>query len=114
VNIFVGLIVSLLCALLLTPEGGHPWQVMPRGELWIFLFFLIQQPLGMILWDVSTRRGDIVTISLLADFAPWIALATSVWFLNVSLSPLSIFAAVLLVTGAVISRLAFLPAVAGR
>jgi hypothetical protein len=51
---------------------------------------------------------------LLADFAPWIALATSVWFLNVSLSPLSIFAAVLLVTGAVISRLAFLPAVAGR
>jgi drug/metabolite transporter (DMT)-like permease len=55
-------------------------------------------------WDLGIRKGNIVLLSLLADATPWVSLTTSHLALDVPLHDATIASAILLVTGAVLTR----------
>lgn len=65
-------------------------------------------------WDIGTRRGNLPLLSLVCDFIPWIALTLTALYLEIQLGEATIISAVLIVCGAVISRLSLLPARSGR
>jgi drug/metabolite transporter (DMT)-like permease len=55
-------------------------------------------------WDLGIRKGDIVTLSLLADFIPWLSLAATSLMLHVGIEARTIISAMVLVVGAIMAR----------
>jgi drug/metabolite transporter (DMT)-like permease len=56
-------------------------------------------------WDVGMRRGNVVTLSLLADFIPWLSLLTMSVLLGVTIENRTLISAFLLVCGGVTARI---------
>ena len=55
-------------------------------------------------WDYGMRHGDVVVLSLLADFIPWISLTVTALALGVTVSGRTMITAGVLVAGALITR----------
>lgn len=55
-------------------------------------------------WELGMRRGNIVVLSLAADFIPWVSLAVSAIFLGVAIPLEAKMAAIVLVAGAIVTR----------
>jgi drug/metabolite transporter (DMT)-like permease len=66
---------------------------------WCFLQFLAAK-----VWDSGMRKGNIVILSLCADFIPWLSLAAASLIVKAEISPLTIVSAITLVAGAMITR----------
>jgi drug/metabolite transporter (DMT)-like permease len=58
-----------------------------------------------ICWDLGMRKGNIITLSLLADCIPWLSLGTMCFMLGVPIQNRTLFSAFLLVCGGVAVRL---------
>ena len=56
-------------------------------------------------WDIGIRRGNVVTLSLLADFIPWLSLAATSILLGVSIELITKVSAFILVFGALTTRI---------
>ena len=97
----------------LTLALALPLSFMPRFDQWDHLtslmFVLLAaycflQFLAWRTWDHGVRHGNIVILSLCADFIPWLSLLGAHLLLGVDIGPKTILSAVLLVTGAIITR----------
>jgi drug/metabolite transporter (DMT)-like permease len=56
-------------------------------------------------WDVGMRRGNVVTLTLLADFIPWLSLLTFSALLGVGIENRTLVSAFLLVCGGITARI---------
>lgn len=56
-------------------------------------------------WDVGMRKGNVVTLTLLADFIPWLSLLTLSALLGVGIGSRTLVSAFLLVCGGVTARI---------
>jgi drug/metabolite transporter (DMT)-like permease len=66
---------------------------------WGVLFFLAHQS-----WNYGVHRGNIVALSLCADFIPWLSLISAHLFLHAEITTSTMIAAFTLVIGAMITR----------
>jgi drug/metabolite transporter (DMT)-like permease len=66
--------------------------------------FCVAQFVAYLSWDYGMRLGNIVVLSLCADFIPWLSFVTCYLFLNVKIEGKTIIAVILLVLGAMITR----------
>jgi hypothetical protein len=55
-------------------------------------------------WDIGTRKGNLNSLSLLADFIPWLSLTITAVYLKIPIGYATWAAAVLIVIGALVSR----------
>ena len=55
-------------------------------------------------WDIGTRTGNLVVLSLVCDFIPWVSLTVTALYLALPIAPATWIAAGMIVTGALISR----------
>jgi drug/metabolite transporter (DMT)-like permease len=55
-------------------------------------------------WDIGTRKGNLNSLSLLADFIPWMSLTITAVYLKIPIGNATWTAAFLIVIGALISR----------
>jgi drug/metabolite transporter (DMT)-like permease len=60
--------------------------------------------LAYMAWDYGMRKGNVVILSLFADFIPWLSLIFAALILKVEIGPKTILSAILLVLGAMITR----------
>jgi drug/metabolite transporter (DMT)-like permease len=60
-------------------------------------------------WDHGMQRGNIVVLSLCSDFVPWLSLGTAVLMLGLHIETYTIASAILLVFGAIVTRLGTMP-----
>jgi drug/metabolite transporter (DMT)-like permease len=56
-------------------------------------------------WDAGMRRGNVVLLSLFADLIPWLSLITMSLMLHIPIPAKATAAAVLLVAGAIVTRM---------
>ncbi len=56
-------------------------------------------------WDMGMRKGNVITLTLLADFIPWLSLVTMSVLLGVSIESRTLVSAFLLVCGGVTARI---------
>lgn len=85
-----------------TPDA-IPWNLSPLG-LAILITFIIADFVGYLAWDHGMRKGNVVILSLFADFIPWISLFTATFVLDITLSSSTLLSAALLVLGGMITR----------
>ena len=84
--------------------GYATWENL-KGWWYLLLGgYCILQFLAYLSWDFGMRKGNIVALSLCADFIPWLSLFTSYLLLGVTLENKTIIAAISLVAGAMITR----------
>jgi drug/metabolite transporter (DMT)-like permease len=69
------------------------------------LFAALFNFIAYLCWDIGLRKGNIFSLTLLADFIPWMSLAAVSLLLGVELNWRTLMSALLLVAGAVIARL---------
>ena len=86
-----------------TSHAMMPWEL-PTSLLTILLIFSICQFLAQQSWFYGTRHGNIVVLSLVADFIPWLSLISAHLFLGAEITISTMIAAVTLVAGAMITR----------
>jgi drug/metabolite transporter (DMT)-like permease len=55
-------------------------------------------------WDYAISKGNLVIVSLLADFIPWISILGAAMIVGSELSRDTIISAIILVIGAIITR----------
>ena len=66
---------------------------------------LIMPYIANVCWDIGTRRGSITLLSLLADGLPWASLTVASLYLDIPIESTTWVSAILIVLGAIISRL---------
>lgn len=109
---------SLGCAalagvLLITGIEPEP----PRGVSgsgWPYLLAGCFNFVAYICWDIGIRKGNLVTLSLAADFIPWLSLLATAALLGVDIQGHTAVSAFILVTGAVTARLGTIPSPSHR
>jgi drug/metabolite transporter (DMT)-like permease len=100
---FFQLTLALALPISMLPGVGQWQNLTGWWPLWIGVYCAIQF-LAYQSWDFGMRRGNIVILSLCADFIPWLSLLAAHLFLHVEIGQRTILAAILLVTGAIITR----------
>lgn len=90
------------------PSFSHPWMLDYQGAT-ILVVSVFAQVVAYLTWDFGVRYGNIVILSLAADFIPWMSLATASIALGAPLATRTIISAVLLVFGALLTRLGTMP-----
>jgi drug/metabolite transporter (DMT)-like permease len=75
------------------------------GLIWPVLLVGVFNFVAYMCWDVGIRRGSVVTLSLLADFIPWLSLAVTSFLLSVPIGLSTKISAGVLVVGALVARL---------
>jgi drug/metabolite transporter (DMT)-like permease len=68
------------------------------------LYLMISPYIANLCWDLGTRRGNIVILSLLADALPWASLTVASLYLGITIGKETWISAVVIVAGALISR----------
>jgi drug/metabolite transporter (DMT)-like permease len=101
-----------LIAFLLSGEPSGRWADILVS--WPILAAGIANFIAYLCWDIGTRKGGIVTLSLLADFIPWLSLAATSLLLGVEIEERTILSAAILVGGALTARLGTMASRAGR
>jgi drug/metabolite transporter (DMT)-like permease len=81
-----------------------------RNILGPLVYLCLMPFMANVAWDIGTRNGNLPLLSLVCDFIPWVALTMTSLYLEIPLGPLTLLSAFLIVIGAVISRLALMPA----
>lgn len=84
--------------------GMATWQNIDLSISFIFLGYGLLQFAAYLCWDHGMRKGNIVFLSLCADFMPWISLATAYLLLGTNIGLKTAFSGALLVAGAMITR----------
>ena len=84
--------------------GMGAWQNIDLETALIFFAYCLLQFIAYLCWDHGMRNGNVVSLSLCADFMPWLSLITAYVLLGTNIGPETIFSAVLLVAGAFITR----------
>ena len=97
-----GGIAALLNWLAVTPSvGTSAFQVTP-----VALAVGIINFIAYLCWDIGIRKGDAISLTLLSDFIPCLSLAAVSLLLQISIGSSTVISAIVLVGGAVITRLA--------
>jgi len=79
-------------------------------EIYLPLGYLLIIPyIANLCWDVGTRKGSITLLSLLADSLPWVSITISSLYLGIVIESKTWISAVLIVAGALITRLSLKP-----
>lgn len=90
-----------------------PISFLPNYATWdnltgwwpLFLFgFCIMQFIAYLSWDYGMRLGNIIILSLCADFIPWLSILACHFLLGVKIEAKTIAAVIFLVLGAMIAR----------
>ncbi len=76
----------------------EPWVMTSLLALG-FGFFIAHQS-----WNYGMQHGNVVALSLCADFIPWLSLISAHLFLHAEITPTTMIAAFALVMGAMITR----------
>ena len=89
---------------------GYPvrWELGLSGTS-LFLLYSFFLFLAFRAWDIGMREGNVVILSLSADFIPWLSIGASALFLGVPIETHTIVSALGLVMGAMVTRLGTLP-----
>jgi drug/metabolite transporter (DMT)-like permease len=80
------------------------WENLTLGWGILLGGYALLQFVAFLSWDFGVRHGNIVILSLFADFIPWLSLFTSHVLVDVPISRRTIYAVVSLVFGAMITR----------
>jgi len=86
-------------------NGGSAWShlTLPSAALLLGYCFLLF--VAYLTWDTGMRSGNLVFLSLFADLIPWLSLFTTSVSLHVAIPSHAVIAAVVLVAGAIITRM---------
>ena len=102
------LILGLALPISFIPAFSVSWNLSPLGLL-ILIIFLISDYIAYQAWDFGMRKGNVVILSLCADFIPWFSLMSAALMLGVAIRADTILSAFLLVIGGIITRYGTLP-----
>jgi drug/metabolite transporter (DMT)-like permease len=80
-----------------------PWHLTFNIAILAIVFSLLQV-VAFQSWDHGMRKGNIVALSLFADFIPWLSLFSASLFLHFELGVHTVLSAVCLVAGAMVTR----------
>jgi drug/metabolite transporter (DMT)-like permease len=93
--------------------GALPMSLVPGWTTWghmtyalagILLVWCILNFLAYITWDFGMRRGNVVLLSLFADFTLWLSLIAAHFILGIAIGQKTILSAICLVIGAITTR----------
>jgi drug/metabolite transporter (DMT)-like permease len=84
--------------------GNAAWDNLELMPALLLTVYAALQMLAYMCWDYGMRRGNIVFLSLCADFMVWISLGMAYLLLNASLGLTTVISGVMLVAGAMITR----------
>lgn len=73
-------------------------------DIVMLLLYSIFLWLSYLAWDYSMRHGNIVYVSLFADFIPWLSLIVAAVLVGSPITPLTVVSAITLVGGAILTR----------
>jgi len=100
--------IVLLGIRFVTAEETPEWSA---RTVWILLYVAIfPASLAYIFWDTAMRRGRVILVMSLSYFTPLLSTIISCRFLHVKMGWSLLFACVLVILGAAISRYSILPA----
>lgn len=85
-------------------NGATAWGNLTHWWLAFLAVFCVMQFIAYLSWDYGMRMGNIVVLSLCADFIPWLSLIACHFLLRVKIENTTIVAMILLVMGAMIAR----------
>lgn len=105
---FFQLTLALALPISFLPSVQVPWGLSCKGAI-ILVSLSIAQVFAYNAWNNGVQFGNIVMLSLLADFIPWLSLFGAALVLGVSLNNHTIFSAILLVFGAMTTRYSTVP-----
>ena len=88
-----------------TVNAWHP----SGATLALLSIYCLFQFIGYFCWDFGMRNGNVIYLSLGADFIPWISLIVTAFLVGVTIPVITIYAAVALVIGAMVTRYGTLP-----
>jgi drug/metabolite transporter (DMT)-like permease len=80
---------------------------------WPIIIAGILNFIAYLCWDIGVRKGNVVSLSLLADFIPWLSLTATSIVLGVAIDPMTKLSAAILVIGALTARLGTIERVRG-
>jgi len=86
-----------------TSGAVMPWEL-PSALLAVLIIFSICQFCAQQSWYYGMHHGNVVALSLCADFIPWLSLLSAYFFLGAEITTTTIISAFLLVVGAMITR----------
>lgn len=84
--------------------GVSSWGNLDTRLAVIFFFYGLLQFAAYACWDHGMRKGNIIFLSLCADFMPWISLASAYVVLGTHIGITTVLSGVLLVLGAMTTR----------
>lgn len=84
--------------------GAATWHQASPFVLVGLAFWCVLQFLAFRAWDLGMRKGNIVVLSLGADFIPWLSLLAMQVLLNINIEHKTMISALLLVAGAIMVR----------
>ncbi|MES2206197.1 MAG: EamA family transporter [Pseudomonadota bacterium] len=99
------LTLGLALPFIFLPQFNHSWNLNLVGAM-VLGGICLAQALAYYAWDIGMRLGNIVVLSLLADFIPWVSLVCTTLILGVKIEKRTALSAVCLVIGALITRFA--------
>lgn len=98
-------VIALICAWYGSNE--HALSVSSESLVGVFLpivGYSVLLSLSYAAWDYSMRRGNVVYVSLFADFIPWLSLLVAVPISGITLTSRTVVSAMSLVVGAMLTR----------
>lgn len=99
------LTLGMALPLMFLPTFSHEWRLDALGAT-LLCSICLAQTFAYYAWDKGMRLGNIVILSLLADFIPWLSLLASTLILDIKIEKRTIFSALFLVVGALLTRFA--------
>jgi drug/metabolite transporter (DMT)-like permease len=96
---------AVLCALRFA-VGEH--ADFPHCILWPLLYLCVMPLAANACWDVGTRLGNIILLTLLADTMPWASLTATRLYLSIQIGPETWLSAAVIVAGALLARYSLL------
>jgi drug/metabolite transporter (DMT)-like permease len=90
-------------------DAQSKWDHLTGWLALLLCGYSVLQFIALLSWDLGIRRGNIVILSLGADFIPWLSLFTFSVMFHTEIETRTVLAAVLLVAGAMITRYGTLP-----
>ncbi len=100
---FFQLTLGLALPFAFLPTVAQPWLLSGSGAC-LLAGYCVAQFVAFLSWDFGMRRGNVVVLSLFADFIPWISLAAAHILLGVEVGVSTVISAVALVCGAMVTR----------
>jgi drug/metabolite transporter (DMT)-like permease len=84
--------------------GMATWSRFTSGAALLLVGYCFLLFVAYLAWDLGMRQGNVVVLSLMADFIPWLSLVSANLMLHVAIGGGVMVSAVVLVMGAMIAR----------